>query len=168
MIKRLALPALFVSMLAVAAAYASAFLPGGAPAWAPGAMAVGTAGTLVATMTLGAARNGRIGRLAIPFAFVFVVVAGGFLLILSLPPIDPASPDLWLGLPPRAAIVLYGIGLLPLLAMPLGYALTFDAMTLSDADLERVRREARLLRGVAGREHASDGNPRAAAADERR
>jgi hypothetical protein len=149
MMKRLALPGLFLSILAIAASYASAFLPGGAPSWAAGVFAVAIAGTLVFTMIIGASRNGRIGVLAIPFAFVFLVVAGGFLFVLSMPPADPADPELWLGLPPRAALVLYGIGLLPLLVMPLGYALTFDAMTLSEADLERVRREARALRGVA-------------------
>jgi hypothetical protein len=47
-----------------------------------------------------------------------------------------------LGLPRRAAIVLYGIGLLPLFVLPVAYALTFDEMTLSEEDLERVRRAA--------------------------
>jgi hypothetical protein len=110
----------------------------------------------VSTMTLGAARAGRIGPLALPFGFVFLVVAGGFSLVLSLPPVDPAEPVLWLGLPPRAAIVLYGIGLLPLIAMPLVYALTFDRHTLGEADLERVRRAAQQLRA---REAAAGGAP---------
>ena len=46
---------------------------------------------------------------------------------------------LWLGLPPRAAVVLYVIGFLPVLVLPLAYALTFDALTLSEADLARAR-----------------------------
>lgn len=146
MTKRAALVALFLSMVMIAAAYASAFLPEGDRPWAPWLMAIGTAATLVSMMTVGAARNGRIGRLALPFAFVFLVVAGGFSWVLALPPADPLDPELWLGLPPRAAIILYGIGLLPLLVMPLGYALTFDQMTLSEADLERVRNAARALR----------------------
>jgi len=41
--------------------------------------------------------------------------------------------------------VLIGIGLLPLLVLPLAYALTFDEMTLSEADLARVRDAARAL-----------------------
>ena len=39
--------------------------------------------------------------------------------------------------------MLLGIGLLPLLVLPIAYALTFDDMTLSEADLERVREAAR-------------------------
>lgn len=146
MLKRAALSVLFVSLLGVGAAYASAFLPGGAPEWAAYVMAVGIAAMMVSTMTLGAAREGRIGALALPFGFVFLVVAGGFTLVLALPGLDPAEPRLWLGLPPRAAIVLYGIGLLPLLAMPLVYALTFDRQTLGEADLARIRRAAQQLR----------------------
>ncbi|HEV2147492.1 MAG TPA: hypothetical protein VGR37_08815 [Longimicrobiaceae bacterium] len=146
MAKRLALAAFFVSTLLIAAAYASAFFPGGAPAWAPWAMALGTASVMVAAMTLGAARHGGIGPLWAPFAFTFVVIAGGFGAVLALPPADPADPALWLGLPPRAAIVMYGIGLLPLFVVPVAYALTFDARTLSADDLERVRRAARDFR----------------------
>lgn len=149
MAKRIALVVLFFSILAIAAAYALAFLPGGAPGWTPWVVAIGIAATLVATMTLGAARNGRIGRLAFPFAFVFVVVAGGFSVILALPPANPLDPTLWLGLPPRTAILLYGIGLLPLFVVPIAYALTFDEMTLSQQDLERVRRAAAALRDEA-------------------
>lgn len=148
MAKRLALPALVSSMLLIAAAYGAALLPGDTPSWSPALLAVGTAGALVAMMAMGAARGGRIGILALPFAFVFVVVAGGFLLVLVLPPAAAGDPELWLGLPPRAAIVLFGIGLVPLLGMPLVYALTFDAMTLSEADLARVREQARALRGA--------------------
>ncbi len=144
MAKRLALWLLVLSMLAVGAAYASAFLPGGTPSWGPWLMAIAIPGTMVAMMMMGAARAGRVGRLWLPFAFVFAVVAGGFSVVLALPPVDPSDPTLWLGLPPRAAVIMYGIGLLPILAMPIGYALTFDAMTLSEADLERVRQIARV------------------------
>jgi hypothetical protein len=50
---------------------------------------------------------------------------------------------LWLGLPERAAIVIYGIGLLPIIVLPVAYALTFEAQTLSGEDVERVRELAR-------------------------
>jgi hypothetical protein len=143
MTKRLALGGVFLSVSAIGAAYASAFLPGGAPGWAPWLMVLGTAVLMVATMILGAARDGRLGRLKLPFLFVFLVLTVGFGAVLSLP---PADPTLWLGLPPRAAVVLYAIGLLPLFAVPVAYALTFDEMTLSVDDLERVRRAARELR----------------------
>jgi hypothetical protein len=35
--------------------------------------------------------------------------------------------------------VLYGVGLLPVLVLPLAYAFTFREMTLDAADLERIR-----------------------------
>lgn len=139
MIRSSALVVCFASVLGIGAAYGAAFLPGGAPEWAAWIMAIGIAAMLVSIMALGAVRHGRLGRLWLPFAFVFVVLAGGFGLVLALPPADPLDPALWLGLPPRAAVVLYGIGLLPLLVVPLAYALTFDQMTLTDHDLARVR-----------------------------
>ena len=142
MVKRTALSAIFLSALAVAVAYAAAFLPGGPPGWANWLLAIGIAVALTAIMVLGAERHGRIGKLALPFAFVFLVIAGGFGLALALPATEGAGADLWLGLPPRAAIVIYGIGLLPFLIVPVAYALTFDEMTLSEADLARVRRAA--------------------------
>lgn len=144
--KRATLLVLLLSTLAIAAAYASAFSPGGAPGWAAPLLALGTGGSLVSAMALGAERRGRIGKLAVPFAAVFVLVSGGLLLVLALPSADPAEPVLVLGLPLRAAILLYGIGLLPALIVPLAYALTFDELTLSEEDLERVR-EAAARRG---------------------
>lgn len=160
MIHRSALAALFLSTLTIGVAYASAFLPGGAPPWASWLFVIATAASLSSTMVLGAVRNGRIGTLVIPFGFTFLVIAGGFGAVLALPPANPADPVLWLGLPPRAAIVMYGIGLLPFFVVPVAYALTFDRMTLSDADLERVRRVARELREA--REPTAESAPLAA------
>ena len=138
--------AIVLSTLALAVAYGSAWLPGGAPAWASWLFVLGIAGLMVSMMWLGARRPGRgVGRLVLPFAFVFLVLVGGFGLVLLLPPADPADPVLWLGLPPRAAIVLYGIGLLPVLVLPVAYAMTFDELTLSEADLERVRAARRAM-----------------------
>jgi hypothetical protein len=142
MAKRISLAAIFAATLSIAAAYASAFLPGGAPGWAAWAMALGTAVMMVAATALGAARPGGLGPLRIPFALTFLILAGGFALALSLPAEAPGAA-LILGLPVRAAVVLLGVGLLPLLVLPVAYAMTFDAMTLSEADLERVRRAAR-------------------------
>lgn len=146
MARRISLIALFAGTLAIAAAYASAFLPGPPTAWAPWALAMGTATVMVSASALGAVRADRgLGRLKLPFALAFLIVAGGFALVLSMPEADPATTPLFLGLPPRAAIVLLGIGLLPLLIMPVAYALTFDDMTLSEDDLARVREAARAL-----------------------
>jgi hypothetical protein len=141
-IRTRALVGLTLSVSALAVGYGSAFLPGGAPAWAPWAAALGIPGALVSTMTLGAARDGSIGRLVAPFAFVFVVLAGGFCLALALGAPDPADPTLWLGLPPRAAVILYGVGFLPLVVVPLAYALTFDELALRSEDWETIRERA--------------------------
>lgn len=91
-------------------------------------------------MALGATRGSAgIGKLKIPFAFVFVLLAAGFCLALGLPANENSTSTLWLGLPLRAAIVIYGVGLLPIVILPVAYALTFDTQTLSQADIDRVR-----------------------------
>ena len=143
MARRISLIALLVGTLACAAAYASAFLPGDPPGWSPWALGMGTAVVMVAASALGAARaDTGIGRLKLPFAIVFLIVAGGFAAALLMQ--NPGeNPRLFLGLPAGAAIVLLGIGILPLLVLPIAYALTFEDMTLSEADLARVREAAR-------------------------
>lgn len=158
MTKRLSLGGIFLSTLAIAVAYAAAFLPGGAPPWAEWTVAVATGVVMVATMALGAEKGGRIGWLVLPFGFTLLVIAGGFSWVLALPPVDPADPALWLGLPPRAAVVIYGIGILPFFVIPTAYAASFERQTLTEGDLERVRRAAREFRaqGEAGA-HAGPG-----------
>jgi hypothetical protein len=148
--RRTSLLSLLGGTAACGAAYASAFLPGGSPSWAPWSLGFGTAVVMVSCAALGAARAGKgVGRLRIPLALVLLILAGGFATILSLPPIDPADPRLILGLPPGAAVVLLGIGLLPLLVLPVAYALTFEETTLSETDLERVRRAGEAYRAGA-------------------
>jgi hypothetical protein len=141
-----ALGTVALSALAIGVAYASAFLPGGAPGWAPWLFMAGTSLIMVGTMAVGASRNGSIGALWIPFALVLVILLGGFGLVLALPPADAADPSLWLGLPPRAAVILFGIGLLPFFLIPVAYAWTFDHLTLEPGDLERIREKARRAR----------------------
>jgi hypothetical protein len=151
---RVAVALLVVATLAIAGAYGSAFLPGGAPPWAPWLMALGVPLALVGVMTLGAARRGHVpGALLAAFALVGVTLAGGFALALALPAGAPGSEPLLLGLPRRAAIVVFGIGLLPVLVLPVAYALTFEAQTLRDEDLARVRAAgaARRAREEGGR-----------------
>ncbi len=144
MTKRLALMLFALAIGLIAVAYGSAFLPGPPPAWAAWLLAAGTCLSLVSMMAVGAARNGRIdGRLAAAFGLVLLVVGGGFAALLVLPPAEPGDPTLWLGLPPRAAVLLYGVGVLPFFIVPVAYAWTFDAFTLSEADLERVRSAAK-------------------------
>lgn len=145
--KKLALYVLFASIAAIFGVYARVLIAGHASSWAPWVIALSTAFSMLATMILGAARRGRrnggLGGLAIPLFVTFVLIAGAFTLALCLP---AAGEPLVLGLPRRAAIVLYGIGLLPILVLPVAYALTFDEMTLSEDDLDRVRRAAAAAR----------------------
>jgi hypothetical protein len=138
--KRFARIVLVLGTCAIAAGYASAFLPGGTPTWGPWLLAIGIPAAIGGIMMLGAARDsGGVGRLAIPFAFVILTLIIGFSLALALPANEQTESRLWLGLPARAAIVVYGIGLLPAIVLPLAYALTFESQTLSSEDVQRVR-----------------------------
>lgn len=131
--------ALVLGVIGIALAYASAFFPPSIAFIGPWLMAIMVPLVLFATMILGAVRGTRgLGRLALPFLLVFVLVAGGFVVALLLPA-EAADVRLFLGLPPRAAVILYGVGLLPLFMLPMVYALTFDTLTLTDEDIARVR-----------------------------
>jgi hypothetical protein len=142
--RRAALVALLIGIVAIAIGYAAAFVPEGTPAWAPWLLALGIPVSLGAIMILGAARGrAGIGPLKYPFAFVVAVLAVGFCAALAIPATESPLSRLWLGLPERAAIVIYGIGLLPIIVLPVAYALTFEAQTLSAEDVERVRKLAR-------------------------
>jgi len=163
--RRASLGALIVGIVAIAVGYAAALLPRGTPAWSPWLLALGIPVALGAIMILGAARGRMgIGPLKYPFAFVVAVLAIGFCAALALPATDGPLSKLWLGLPARAAIVIYGIGLLPIIVLPVAYALTFETQTLSAEDVERVRELARENRarseGQAQRE-AGSGKPQA-------
>ena len=142
--RRASLGALIVGILLIAVGYAAALLPRGTPAWAPWLLALGIPVALGAIMILGAARGRMgIGPLKYLFAFVVAVLAVGFCAALALPATEGPLSKLWLGLPARAAIVIYGIGLLPIIVLPVAYALTFETQTLSAEDVERVRELAR-------------------------
>lgn len=144
--RRVARYVLVISLAAIAVAYASAFSPSGIPSWAPWPLAVGIPLAIGAIMILGATRGRRgIGPLKIPFAFVVVTLAVGFCAALLLPASENATSTLWLGLPARAAIVIYGIGLFPTILLPIAYALTFESQTLTAEDVERVRSLAREI-----------------------
>ncbi len=142
--RRVARYLLVASLCAIAIAYSAAFLPTGTPDWAPWLLALGIPVSIGAIMVLGATRGRRgVGPLKIPFIFVVVTLAVGFGAALFLPAAESADSTLWLGLPARAAIVIYGIGLFPIILLPVGYALTFETQTLTAEDLEQVRALAR-------------------------
>ena len=158
--RRSALVALFLGISAIATGYLAAFSATGTPVWAAWLLALGIPVALGAIMILGAARGRRgIGPLKIPFAFVVVVLVIGFGAALALPATEGPLSTLWLGLPARAAIVIYGVGLLPIVVLPIAYALTFESQTLSAEDVERVRvlaRENQAATDKAARESFDD------------
>jgi hypothetical protein len=143
--RRAALVTLFAAIAAIALGYAAAFGAHGTPSWAQWLLALGIPAALGAIMILGATRGGRgVGPLKIPFAFVILMLVIGFGAALALPATESPLSRLWLGLPARAAIVIYGVGLLPIFVLPIAYALTFETQTLSADDVERVRELARV------------------------
>lgn len=144
--KRTLLPLLVASCGLVAISYLATLL-GASAEWAPWTLAIGANGVTMSLMALGAVRRDSLPRsLMWVFAGLFVLCTGCFLAALALPAAEGANGPLLLGLPLRTAIVLYGVGVVPIFILPFAYALTFDACTLSDADLERVRAAAAAVR----------------------
>ena len=139
MTRSIALAALSASTLLIAAAYLGALVLTPTPPWTAWALMIGTSTIMLATTVLGVVRHrAGIGRLAVPLAAMFVVLVVGFSAALVMPA-ETADSNLWFGLPARAAVVLYGVGILPLFVLPIAYAMTFESLTLDEADLERVR-----------------------------
>jgi hypothetical protein len=134
--RAIALGVLCVALCAVAFAYASAFFVAGGARWSVPAFIVGVCLAMGALMALGAGRAGEAGLLWLPILLTVSTVAAALLLAWAL---TGEGEPLWLGLPRRAAIVLYGAGLLPMFVLPSVYALTFDRWTLRSGDVERVR-----------------------------
>lgn len=127
-----------IGALGIAGAYVSAFLPPDMATVGPWIMVVSLPLCLVAVMALGAVRQGRgFGALILPFGIVLVCTAGGFAMALFLPP-ETAESTLILGLPARAAVIVYGVGLLPLFVLPIAYAFTFNTVTLTEPDIQRI------------------------------
>lgn len=137
---RIALSLIIAAVVAIAAAYGVTLVQGAMPAFAPWALAFGIGASMTGMCVLGAARSGKLSPvLLISFGLLFVVVTGSFWLALGLPAAEGAGGPLLLGLPRRTAIVLYGVGAVPMFLLPLLYALTFDSSTLTEADIARVK-----------------------------
>ena len=138
--KRFVLTLVMLSCATVGVGYAGAFLPGGAPSWSPWCMAIGTNGALMSLMALGASRRGTL-PVALIWTFIgmFVLCAGAFSYALAVPAAEGAGGALLVGLPIRTAVLLYSVGVAPIVILPFAYALTFDKSTLSEDDLVQVR-----------------------------
>ena len=150
MTRSAALAGLVLGLLLIAVAYAAVFATGRTPSWAVWSYMFGTSTTMLGMMVMGAARGRHgVSRLILPFTIIYILLIAGFGAVLIMP-VETAQSALWIGLPARTAIVLYGIGVLPLFLLPLAYAFTFDTMTLSETDLARIT-ELRRVREDAER-----------------
>ena len=137
--KRLLIRLLVASCCLVALSYAAVFA-GARDGWAPWTLAIGANGVIMSLMAIGAVRHDTLPRsLVWTFIGLFVLCAGAFLAALALPSAVGANDTLLIGLPLRTAIVLYGVGVVPIFILPFAYALTFESSTLSEGDLERIR-----------------------------
>jgi len=90
-------------------------------------MILGVATVMIALTALGIVNSQRIGSsLGIVLASTFILLILILGAALLLPPEVGDGTGLLLGLPRRAALVVYGIGILPLFILPIAYALTFE------------------------------------------
>lgn len=89
----------------------------------------------VALLGLGAARNGRLGRLRGPFLLFGLILVAGLLAVFGLP---RGGPDV-LGLPAGTAIMIFVLVPVPLLLLGALYAASFERSVLRPEDLDRVR-----------------------------
>lgn len=116
---------LFFGALAIGVAYAAAVGAGASPAWALWFVAFGGTACAVGLFVIGAASRGPIRPLiGWLLAALFVVIFAVFGTALAMRTPDSASEPIVLGLPVRLAMVFYGVGLLPLLVLPVVFAMT--------------------------------------------
>ena len=149
--KRLLIRLLAASCGLVAVAYAAMFASASQTSWAPVVLAIGANGVIMTLMAIGAVRHDTMPRsLVWTFIGLFVLCAGAFVVALLMPVQEGTGGVLLLGLPLRTAIVLYGVGIVPIAILPLAYALTFESSTLSEGDLERVRAAHERMRAGEG------------------
>ena len=109
---------------------------------------IGIAASMSGTLVIGALRNDRLSRPAALAAMVLLIVpllAFGAALVL---PAETATGPLLLGLPRRAALVLFGVGVLPLCILPFAYASDANNAPLDAEALAALRAEARRLRDI--------------------
>lgn len=148
---RFALVVVVLGLCLVLAAYLGAWVSGGAFERGIWLMIAGVALVLPATIVLGGSRRGFISRpLLLSALFLFLMLAVGFGAALLLPA-ETVDGPFFLGVPLRAAIILFGIGIAPSLLLPLAYAADFDATPLDPASLGALRTECERLRSESRR-----------------
>ena len=105
-----------------------------------GLLVVGAFGAPAFLMMLGATQRVGVGPVGAVLAALLLVLVGSGLAML----VFRGAAEPWvLGLPIGAALQLYAACALPLLFMPLAYAVVFERHTLRSEDLEAFRRRTR-------------------------
>lgn len=138
--RRAGLSLLVLGLFAVGAAYALVLTDRALRA-APWWLALGTTAVLAGMAMMGIARRGRATpMLARAAAVSCVSVAAGLVVPLVLPAPSAGEP-LLLGLPRPTAILLSLVGLLPLVLLPIAYAVAFEREVLTEDDLAALRRD---------------------------
>ena len=103
-------------------------------------MIAGIAFCCVGAMALGMPSSGPRPRVLKAALFlVGVVIVCGFGFAFALPEAAPQDPATLLGFPLRTALVVYVVGVIPLVLLPIAYALAFDERLVSPELLERLR-----------------------------
>jgi len=119
-------------------AYLTAWFPrlAGAGPWL---MVLGTVTLLLGLLHRGMRRGRPLpAGVILGLGLLGLVLLAGFAAALLLPAEGPGS-RLLLGLPRRAALLLYGVGILPVLWLPLFYAWSFERTVLSAEELAALR-----------------------------
>lgn len=132
--------------LCAGGAYAVAWMSGGASPVAPWLMVAGITMTLSAMILLSAGTTAR-RRVLVGAAIVLAILLAGAFGAALLLPREASSDDLLLGLPRRLALVVYVIGLIPALILPLAFAIDFRDDGLDPDALKALRDECARLRG---------------------
>lgn len=131
------------AVLAIAAAYGAMIVLQPAPGFVAPALAYAIGTSIAGMFVLGAARNSTLRPwLAAVFVMVLLTVTGTLWWVLALPADEGAGGALLLGLPRRTAMVLCGVGAVPMLLLPLAYALAFDRDVLSEEEMRQLRNSA--------------------------
>jgi hypothetical protein len=144
-VRRAAVAALVLSSAVLLCGYGAAWWPGGAPPWVALAFAFATVIQIAAFGVIGARRrDGRVGVVWVGVVVTMLLLGGAFAFAILAPDLGASEP-LLLGVPRRAALILYGIGVAPLVALSWVFVRSFDAWAPTDDDVARLR-EIRAIR----------------------
>ncbi len=117
---------LFTSILLIALVYIVSIFHAPTPATNV-LLAIGISGASTSVMAFGLPQRSRRGRsiVAVTLGLTFLLTAAGFIFALRAAAPN-AQTRLLLGLPAGAAAIIYGVGMLPLIVLPIVYAFTYE------------------------------------------